>query len=88
MYVTEVNFFISLYIPKFTSINPMYQNSASVHIYIKIDISKYISLMLIYIKYIYFSWFSFRFHTTGRDEIDVIGTAHLVPVARAHEAED
>ena len=29
MYITEVNFFISLYIPKFTSINPMYQNSAS-----------------------------------------------------------
>ena len=28
MYITEVNFFISLYIPKFTSINPMYQNSA------------------------------------------------------------
>ena len=29
MHITKVNFFISLYIPKFTSINPMYQNSAS-----------------------------------------------------------
>ena len=55
MYITEVNFFISLYIPKFTSINPMYQNSASVHIYIQIDISKYMSLKQIYIKiYIFF----------------------------------
>ena len=48
-------FFINLYIPKFTSINPMYQNSASVHIYIQIDISKYMSLKQIYIKiYIFF----------------------------------
>jgi hypothetical protein len=56
----------------------MYQNSASFHIYIKIDIS----------KYIYFSWLSAWFHTAGRDAIDVVGTAHLVPAARAHEAED
>ena len=44
--------------------------------------------MQIYIKYIYFSWFSSRFHTTGRDEIDVVGTAHLVVAVRASEAED
>ena len=29
MYIIEVNFFISMYIPKFISINPMHQNSVS-----------------------------------------------------------
>jgi hypothetical protein len=54
----------------------MYQNSTSFHIYIKIDISKYISIKQI-------SWLTAWFHTSGRDEIDVVGTAHLVAATRA-----
>jgi hypothetical protein len=72
MYITEVNLFNkSIY----TKIHINKCLCIKIH-HLSTYKSKYISIKKI-------SWLTPRFHVAERDEIDVVGTAHLVAATRA-----